>query len=123
MKSSEKFILVFLAIAITYVSINAGSYCNNSFFSTPKADEQSSEYFFESKHNLSFFQRSENSTEKLVENVFSFNIPKFQNPKSDRYFGIEHLQSFTAIQRIEFSSKLRISLTIRDLIYPFDYFW
>lgn len=124
MKSINKLIVVALSAILTYASIAAGSYCNDFDFSDKcKKHTQTSEYFIQSEINLFTIQRSEKNNISFLENCHSLYLRKLQNLGLDRNFAIEHTLSCLTFRYIQFSSKLTISTAIRNIIFPFHYFW
>lgn len=124
MKSINKLIVVALSAILTYASIVATSYYNDFGFSDKcKKNTQTSEYFIQSEINLLSIQRSEKNSISFLENCHSLYLQKFQNLGLDRSFAIEHTLSCLTFRYIQFSSKLTISTAIRNIIFPFHYFW
>lgn len=104
---------------LTYVSIYVGGFGESAIF--PAGSKGTGQFYFESKQNLFFVQRSED-TINLIEFFYSHSFKKQPNFSNNR---IVFEQKFTSkiFHYIQFSLGLWLSTEIWDLIYPFDYFW
>jgi len=121
---TNKIIVVILALMLTYISINVWSYSENIVPSPFKQKNKSStEYYFESEINLCVIQRSKKNSTNLLENPYSFIYKKTQNCSNQKNQLFEKILTSTTHQYIQFLSKIDLSCSIKQLIYPFDYFW
>lgn len=116
-------ITISLTLAITYANIVAGSFSNNVSPINKVNDAAQTEYYFESKANLCFIQRTQENINSVIENLYAFSYKKIQNITSERIQTYEQKLISSSINHIEFSSSIEISCTTKQLIYPFNYFW
>ena len=123
MKGINKVIIVLLALILTYVSVNVGSYGDNLNFSSRIINPNSSEYYFESKVNPFIIQRTQENFTNLIENFFAQSNKKIITLISDRNQLIEQILFHSTYSYIRSSSNIDLSGAIRILIYPFNYFW
>lgn len=123
-KNFVNIIVTSLALAITYANIIAGSFTDNINQPLSKANQSSSsEYYFESKANLCFVQRSQETIYSVIENLYSFSYKKIPNITSERIKIYEKKLICSSYKHISFSSNIQLSCSTKQLIYPFDYFW
>lgn len=123
-KNFVNIIVINLTLAITYANIIAGSSSNNiSPINNRVNDATQTEYYFESKANLCFIQRTQETLHTVIENLYAFSYKKIQNITSERIQTYEQKLINSSINHIEFYSSIELSCTTKQLIYPFDYFW
>lgn len=123
-KNFVNIIVINLTLAITYANIIAGSSSNNiSLINNRVNDATQTEYCFESKANLCFIQRTQETLHTVIENLYAFSYKKIQNITSERIQTYEQKLINSSINHIEFNSSIELSCTTKQLIYPFDYFW
>lgn len=123
-KNFVNIIVTTLTLAITYANIIAGSSSDNiSPINNRVNDTAQAEYYFESKANLCFIQRTQETLHAVIENLYAFSYKKIQNITSERIQTYEQKLISSSINFIEFSSSIELSCTTKQLIYPFDYFW
>lgn len=123
-RSFVNIIVISLTLAITYASIVAGSSSDNIFPTNNRAnDTAQAEYYFESKANLCFIQRTQETLHTVIENIYSFTYKKILSITLERIQAYEQKLISSSIAHIEFRSSIELNCTTRQLIYPFNYFW
>jgi hypothetical protein len=115
---------VFLYAVVLFISISGGNYGKLLPVNYQGLEgENSSSYFSENKLNAFCLF---GTGESLVKTVHSF-----PNPDSKQFPNYFHSRSFSNEERIQnvvseyllHSKEINRSLTIRDIIFPFHYFW
>lgn len=122
-KSFVNILVLTLTLAVTYANIFTGSFSINISSINRDNDTEQTQYYFESKTNLCFIQRTQETIQGVIENFYSLNYKKNQNLTSERIHAYEQKLISSSIIHFEFSSNIELSCSTKQLIYPFDYFW
>lgn len=123
-RSFVNIIVVSLTLAITYASIIAGSSSDNISQTNRRVnDTAQAEYYVESKTNLYFTQRTQETLHTIIENIYCFTYKKILSITLERIQAYEQKLISSSVKHIEFSSNIELSCTTKQLIYPFNYFW
>lgn len=119
---ANSFIVSILALMLVFV--NVWSYSDN-FISAPfkKKNTNSTEYFFESGTSLCLIQRTKETSSNILESLYSINYKKVLNYTNIKNQIFEQNLSSITYQFVKFLSKVDLSCSVKQLIYPFNYFW
>ncbi|HNV51278.1 MAG TPA: hypothetical protein PLH91_02575 [Tenuifilaceae bacterium] len=121
---TNKLIIVILALMLTYVNVNVWSYNDNSVPSHFKQkNKNSTEYYFENEVNLFTIQRTKENISNSLESLYSISYKKIQSYTNQKNQIFEKILTSSTHHFVQFLSKIDLSCAVKQLIYPFDYFW
>lgn len=120
----KRVVLVFTTFVLLFATISAGSYADlQNFSSTSQNDSQPAQYYFESGLSLYCFQTQRDNSISPFEKLQPFSYQIQPNLNSGGNFVFEHKLFSTGLQYFAYIAKIRYSLPIRCIIFPFHYFW